>query len=54
MPRFKIAQNKETFEPLVQLLDLQTEVSKEAQSVLKMISTNQETFWNILQLGSGR
>jgi len=40
MPRFKIAQNRETFEPLISLLEMQTEVAKEANSVVKMICTN--------------
>ena len=50
MPRFKIAQSKDTFEPLLKLLDLQTEVSKEAASLVKVISTNQKIFWDILHL----
>ena len=52
MPRYKIAQSKQTFESIISLLDLQTEVSKEAQSLVKMICTNQELYDNILQLGT--
>lgn len=48
MPRFKIAQNRDTFEPLLKLLDLHTEVSKEAAGLVKVISTNQKIFWDIL------
>ena len=51
MPRYKIAQNKQTFESIIKLLDLQTEVSKEAQSLVKMMCTNQELFCSILKLG---
>ena len=50
MPRWKIAQNQESFASIVGLLDMQSEVSKEAQSTVKMICTNQETFWDILKL----
>lgn len=39
-----------TFEALLGLLDQQAEVSKEAQSLSKMVCTNQEIFWNILKL----
>ena len=44
MPRFKIAQNKSHFEQLLKLLDLQTEVHKEAASLVRVISTNWEIF----------
>lgn len=52
MPRYKISQNKSTFETIIKLLDLQAEVSKEAQSLVKMICTNCEIFYNILKLGA--
>ena len=50
MPRFKISQNDEKFGSIIKLFDLQSEVSKEAQSLTKMICTNQKIFWNILKL----
>ena len=50
MPRYKISQNDQTFGQIVQLFDLQSEVSKEAQSLIKMVCTNQKIFWNILKL----
>ena len=50
MPRFKIAQKRETFQYLIGLSEMQTEVAKEATSVIKMICTNQESFWNILKI----
>lgn len=35
---------------IIGLFELQSEVSKEAQSLVKMICTNQKIFWNILKL----
>lgn len=40
MPRFKIAQDKATFDYLIGLSSMQSEVAKEASSVIKMICTN--------------
>ena len=50
MPRWKIAQSNDTFRPLLSLLDLQKEVSKEAIALLNMVCTNKESFWDILKL----
>ena len=50
MPRYKISNNKDSFRALVRLLDLQVEVSKEAQGLVKALCTNQEIFCNILKL----
>ena len=37
---------------MLSLLDLQSEVVKEANSVLKMICTSRDNFWSILYLSS--
>ena len=50
MPRYKISNNQESFDALVSLLDLQSEVSKEAQGLIKSVCTNQKIFFNILKL----
>ena len=50
MPRFKIANKEEQFRSLFKLLDLNTEVHRESQSLINMICTNKHMFWNVLWL----
>ena len=50
MPRFKLQQNQMFFNMLFQLLAYQSEVSKEAQRMFKMLNTNLEKFWTLLWL----
>lgn len=50
MPRYKIAQDKDFMSLIFDLFDLQSEVSKEAQSLTKMICTSQSMFWDTLKL----
>ena len=52
MPRWKIAQSEATFRPLVSLLNMQSEVTKEANSLINMICTNKDNFWVILNLSA--
>ena len=50
MPRWKMAQDDDTFKSLLELLESQHEVAKEASSVLNMICTNHNSFWSVLNL----
>mmetsp|Transcript_23119 Transcript_23119/g.22543 ORF Transcript_23119/g.22543 Transcript_23119/m.22543 type:complete len:315 (-) Transcript_23119:116-1060(-) len=50
MPRFKIAENQEYFDKLMELLDRHDTVSENAWDLVQMLATNRQLYRRVLQL----